>query len=337
MRDFLGLPDDVKRAAYLKVEEAKDLRATSVEKDLWVCLTLRELFSLPGIGEKLTFKGGTSLSKAWGIIERFSEDIDIVVDKELLGINPSEVPVFPCSKSQQDKWKKRLDKASNEWMKADLIPALQAAFGRLGCEIVYVDKSPGSIQIKYPSVFVQDAGGYVGDKVKIEPGARPENYPRDERLITAYVLEEIPSLSSERGFKVRAISPLRTFWEKVCLLHEDRLRPADKPRKAERLSRHYYDVWCMDRKGEADKAIADAELLRQIVSDRRVSYPVPWADYDSLTYGKFRILPNDGDLVFWRTDYEKMRLEMFFGDSPTFDQLMAEVRNLQDRLNGAGR
>jgi hypothetical protein len=222
-------------------------------------------------------------------------------------------------------------------MKTDLIPAIRASFDGLGCEIVYVDKPPGSIQIKYPSVFVQDGGGYVGDKVKIEPGARPENYPRDERLITAYVLDEIPSLSSERGFKVRAISPLRTFWEKVCLLHEDRLRPADKPRKAERLSRHYYDVWCMDGKGYADKAITDADLLRQIVLDRRVSYPVPWADYDSLTYGKFRILPNDADLVFWRADYEKMRSEMFFGESPTFDQLMTDIGKLQDRLNGAGR
>jgi hypothetical protein len=337
MRDFLRLPDDLKRAAYLQVEQSKGLPATSVEKDLWVCLTLRELFSLSGIGDKLTFKGGTSLSKAWGIIERFSEDIDIVVDKELLGIDPSEVPVFPCSKSQQDKWKKRLDKASNEWMKSDLIPALHAAFDGLGCQIDYVDKSPGSVQIKYPSVFVRDGGGYVGDKVKIEPGARPENYPRDERLITAYVFEEIPTLSSEGGFNVRAISPLRTFWEKVCLLHEDRLRPVDKPRKAERLSRHYYDVWCMDKKGEAGKAIADAELLRQIVLERRVSYSVPWADYDSLTYGNFRILPNDADLVFWRSDYETMRKEMFFGDSPDFGQLMEQLRELEGRLNGAGR
>jgi hypothetical protein len=93
----------------------------------------------------------------------------------------------------------------------------------------------------------------------------------------------------------------------------------------------------MDKKGEAGKAIADAELLRQIVLERRVSYSVPWADYDSLTYGNFRILPNDADLVFWRSDYETMRKEMFFGDSPDFGQLMEQLRELEGRLNGAGR
>ena len=96
MRDFLGLPDDVKRAAYLRAEQSRNLAAASVEKDFWVCLTLRELFSLPGIGKNLTFKGGTSLSKAWDIIERFSEDIDIVVDKELLGLSPAEAPAAAC-------------------------------------------------------------------------------------------------------------------------------------------------------------------------------------------------------------------------------------------------
>lgn len=336
MRDFLGLPADVKRAAYLKVEQSKGLPASSVEKDFWVCLALRELFALPGIGEKLTFKGGTSLSKAWDIIERFSEDIDIVVDKELLGIGPADAPSSAKNNSQRDTKLKHLEAASEHWITKSLMPALLVKMDGLGCEISLSRETSGCILIKYPSVFVQDAERYVSPNVKIELGARPENYPNVERPIVAYVLEDNPRLSKEREFSVRVISSKRTFWEKVCLLHEERLRPAGKTRRPQ-LSRHYYDIWCMDQKGVAVEAVADLDLLRLVVADRRVSYPVSWVQYEQMAPGLFQIMPVESDAAAWCSDYEKMRENMFFGDSPTFDQLMEQVRELEGRLNRAGR
>lgn len=333
MRDFLRLPDDVKRAAYLKVEQSRGLAAGSVEKDLWVCLTLRELFSLPGIGEKLTFKGGTSLSKAWDIIERFSEDIDIVVDKDLLGISRDESPATAQNNSQRDRRLKRLKEAYEKWVPEALMPALVAKMDDLGCK---VRLGKECVEVEYPTVFSGDAERYVSPWVRIELGARPENSPNCVRRIVSYVLAEIPELSSEREFEVRVISFKRTFWEKICLLHEERLRPADKKRYS-RLSRHYYDIWCMSRKGAADEAIADTELFRTIVEDRRLSYNVSWVRYDDMAIGSLVFMPADGDLPAWRSDYDRMREVMFFGESPPFDQLMVELRALQDRLNGAGR
>lgn len=336
MRDFLRLPDDVKRAAYLQVEQSKGLAAASVEKDLWVCLTLRELFSLPGIGEKLTFKGGTSLSKAWDIIERFSEDIDIVVDKDLLGISRDESPATAQNNSQRDRRLRRLEEASAKWISEGLIPALLAKMDGLGCKITLLPEVAGCVSVEYPSVFAKGAERYVSPVVKIELGARPENYPNVERTIVAYVLADNPKLSTEREFGVRVISSKRTFWEKVCLLHEERLRPAGRNRRP-RLSRHYYDIWCLSQKGVAAEAIADSGLFSMIVDDRKVSYNVSWVQYDQMTPGALRIMPTDADLAAWRSDYEKMREEMFFGDSPEFDQLMEQLRELEGRLNGAGR
>lgn len=336
MRDFLGLPDDVKRAAYLRAEQSRNLAAASVEKDFWVCLTLRELFSLPGIGKNLTFKGGTSLSKAWDIIERFSEDIDIVVDKELLGISPAEAPAAAANNSQRDRRLKRLEEASAKWISEGLMPTLLAKMDGLGCKISLSTGPQVCVLVEYPSVFAKGAERYVSPIVKIELGARPENYPNVGRPIVAYVLADNPQLSDDREFGVRVIEPRRTFWEKVCLLHEERLRPAGKPRRP-RLSRHYYDIWCLDRRGVAAEALADAELFRAIVADRRVSYNVSWVEYDDMALGSLEFMPTDSDLPAWRSDYEKMREEMFFGDSPTFAQLLDQIRELEGRLNSAGR
>lgn len=333
MRDFLRLPEDFRRAAYLQAEQARGLAAASVEKDLWVCLLLRELFALPDIGGKLTFKGGTSLSKAWGIIERFSEDIDIVVDKDVLGVGPDDSPAAARSNSQRERRIKRLDALAARWISGCLLPALISKMEGLGCRIGMSPDDPECIHVEYPSVFAAGGERYVSPVVKVELGARPENCPHVERSLSAYVLADNPQLGARAGFGVRVIAASRTFWEKVCLLHEERLCPEGKPRRP-RLARHFYDLWCLDRKGVADQALADPGLFRRVVDDRRASYNVSWVRYERMTAAALRILPAEGAYPAWRADYAKMRAEMFFGESPDFDQLMEQIRRLEMRVRG---
>ena len=214
------------------------LQAVSVEKDFWVCWTLGELFSLPGIGEHLTFKGGTSLSKAWKLIERFSEDIDIVVDKEALGFAGDAAPDKASSHKQRKVRLLSLMEASRAWVQGTLQPALAAriesTLGPMGWILeVDPDMSDGQcLLFHYPSVFSPETAGYVRPVVKIELGARSDDWPHETRAIQPYVMEQFPALDTDATCLVRVLAVERTFWEKACLLHEETFRPADKPRKA---------------------------------------------------------------------------------------------------------
>jgi predicted nucleotidyltransferase component of viral defense system len=103
MDSFLKQPVQRQRVIYEEAGRRLGLSAGSVEKDLWVCWTLRALFRLPASGPQLTFKGGTSLSKGWNLIDRFSEDIDIVINREFLGFGGADDPQDAPSNKQRAK------------------------------------------------------------------------------------------------------------------------------------------------------------------------------------------------------------------------------------------
>jgi len=194
MKTFLQLPAERRRLAFQQVDAAMGLQAFSVEKDFWVCWTLRELFTLPGMGAHLTFKGGTSLSKAWKLIERFSEDIDLIVDKELLGFGSDAAPDRAPSNKQRKARIETLMDACRTWVKGTLQPALAAriaeALGPYGWKLE-VDPDAADSQcllLHYPSVFRPEAAGYVPPQVKIELGARSDDWPHEEKTITPYVV-----------------------------------------------------------------------------------------------------------------------------------------------------
>ena len=269
MDTFLQLPLARRLLAFQQVDEAMGLQAVSVEKDFWVCWTLRELFLLPGIGQHLTFKGGTSLSKAWKLIERFSEDIDIIVDKEVLGFGGEAAPDRAASNKQRKARLESLMNVCREWVQGKLQPALasriQSALGDTDWQLeVDPDMPDGQcLLFHYPSVFPAGAVGYVRPVVKIELGARSDDWPHEEKPILPYVIEYFPALDPTPAFTVRVLSAERTFWEKACLLHEETFRPAGKPRKL-RMARHYYDLWCLLRAGVGEKALAQTALFQRV-------------------------------------------------------------------------
>ncbi|MDO8975047.1 nucleotidyl transferase AbiEii/AbiGii toxin family protein [Reyranella sp.] len=339
MNAFLALPAPRRQLAFQQVDETMGLQAVSVEKDFWVCWTLRELFTLPDIGNHLTFKGGTSLSKAWKFIQRFSEDIDLVVDKDVLSFAGDAAPDRAPSSNQRKARLEKLMDACRAWVQGRLQPALAAriteALGGPGWTLEVDSEMPDGqcLLFHYPSVFAAGTAGYVRPVVKIELGARSDDWPGEGKSIQPYVIEQFPALDRDAAFNVRVLAAERTFWEKACLLHEETFRPADKPRKL-RMARHYYDLWCLLRAGVGDRALADTALFQRVAEHRELFFRYTWVDYDTHRPGTFRLSPPADQLADWREDYRQMLGPMFFGDTPTFEDMMTAVTAFEKTFNG---
>ena len=335
---FLHSPPERQKKACLELQDEMHLHAQSVEKDLWVCWTLRELFSLPGVGEHLTFKGGTSLSKAWKLIRRFSEDIDLIVDKEALGFGGDAAPDKAASNKQRKARLEALMAASRQWVQGSLQPALATRIATaLGddaaCKLeVDPDMPDGQcLLLHYPSAFENEAG-YIKPVVKIELGARSDDWPNSECPIQPYLAERFPQLMPEGPFSVRVLAAERTFWEKACLLHEETFRPHDKPRKL-RMARHYYDLWCLLRAGVGERALANTALFQRVAEHREIFFRYAWVDYSTHKPGTFRLSPPSDHLANWRSDYQAMLGPMFFGEVPDFDEIMKAVSEFEKTFN----
>ena len=340
MDTFLQLPADRRRRFCEEAQAVLGLPAESIEKDFWVCWTLRELCALPGIGTQLTFKGGTSLSKCWKLIERFSEDIDLVVDREALGFGGDNAPQQSgISGKERERRLEALKMASQNHVRKILKPALAEVLQRnLTANLPWTldeETSPdGGITLvfTYPSVFPPRPG--LVPKVKIEPGARSDIEPNETPEISTYLEQALPQAVLAAPFAVRTVAPQRTFWEKAMLLHEETYRDAGGGLKSG-LSRHYYDLHCLIKAGVATKAAADLELFERIAAHRAVFFRKKKAAQESLQPGTLRLLPNDNCLAAWKQDYEKMRGFYFFGEPPKFDEIMREVGAFEKQFNQA--
>ena len=338
MDAFLQLPAPRRLLAFQQVDAEMGLQAVSVEKDFWVCWTLHELFALRGIGEHLTFKGGTSLSKAWKLIERFSEDIDLIVDKDVLGFGGESAPDKAPSNKQRKARLEQLMEAFRTWVQCTLQPAFDArlhnALGATGWRLeVDPDMSDGQcLLFHYPSVFQPGTAGYVRPVVKIELGTRSDDWPHEPKAIQAYVIERFPAFDPAKAFTVRVLSAERTFWEKACLLHEETFRPADKPRKI-RMARHYYDLWCLLRAGVGQRALAQTALFQRVAEHRELFFRYSWVDYSTHKPGTFRLAPPAAHVANWRADYQEMIGPMFFGATPTFDEMVKAAAEFEAVFN----
>lgn len=331
MDGFIQKPAAEKTQALKEAAARLDIPARIVEKDFWVCWTLRELFALPGHGPQLTFKGGTSLSKGWKLIERFSEDIDVVIDRDSLGFPGEEL---------SGKQLERLKDACSARVVKKLLPDLREQLARQlpkgakwHIEAAEASEDPDlqTILFHYPTEFPEGTG-YIRGAVKIELGARSEPEPAESPEMRPLLAEALPDFVADASFAVRTVVPRRTFWEKAMLLHEETWRPAGKPRKA-RLSRHYYDLWCLITKGVAAEAVKDEGLFERVAAHRKAFFRYGWMDYDTLSKGSLRVLPLPDQEAEWRKDYEAMRGEMFFRDPPPFDDVLKVIGEFVSGFN----
>lgn len=328
---WINLTDEQKLQILEQVENSIGLPAFVVEKDWWVCAVLKAVFQSE-YADSVIFKGGTSLSKAYNLIDRFSEDIDLIIDRHLLGFDKLD------SKSQI----KKLRKASggfiiNEFRKELINQLDQLGIDRGLYEISYNDhvddtSDPNTLEIYYQTI-VPVSNTYIQQRVLLEMGARSLIEPCETKPIISLIDHSYQSLDfSQPSFDVQVVVPTRTFIEKVLLLHEEFSKPTDKIR-TDRLTRHLYDLDKIMRAEYGEMAIADDELFNTIVQHRKTVTPLRGIDYSNHVKGELSILPPNSIIEKWKADYKTMQENMIVGESLKWDDLLGRIREIEDKFN----
>lgn len=310
------------------INEKMNISVSAIEKDWWVTQTLRLIFEMD-IAPHIVFKGGTSLSKAWSLIERFSEDIDLALDRRFLGFNK------PMTGSQVNK----LRKVSFQYISDKFFPQLKNAFDNAGIDNVKIqlaaikdaDQDPLIIEIYYPSLSGTNA--YIQPRVLVEIGSRSLIEPFTKKSFTSLVGEHFANRPfADSPITVAAVNPERTLLEKIFLLHEEFQKPFEKIR-VDRLSRHLYDIEKMMDTSFKNTAFEGNKLYDHIVEHRRTLTPVRGIDYSRHSPDKINFIPPPAIIAAWQKDYEAMQESMIYGESLSFTKLMQKLRLLNDQVN----
>lgn len=321
------LPQEQRYELFLETATRRNIANAVVEKDFWVCWVLAKLFDDPQLSPKILFKGGTSLSKVFKLIERFSEDIDLILDWREVA---DEDPEGPRSRTKQDQLNKRLQTAAQEYIRDRLLPRCQQLLTPVAQVAIDANDSH-VIAVKYPAAFSET---YIRPEIRLEIGPLAIWTPNDRYEISPYSAEEFPKVFTRRTLHVQCIKAERTFWEKATILHHEASRPEGSP-QPERYSRHYYDLARLAQSPVKERAFADFELLKSVVASKERFYPRGWARYDLAKPGTMRLMPPDYILPALRRDYGEMRV-MVYGELPDFDALMNEIRALESEINAHG-
>jgi predicted nucleotidyltransferase component of viral defense system len=331
MNKFKNLTTEQQTAIFEQVANRKMLPPVAIEKDWWVTTVLRALFSLPYAGN-LSFKGGTSLSKCYNVIERFSEDIDIAVNREYLGFSGT------LSKTQiKDKLRRAACSFVRENLRFDVEKELENQGISTDLFSIYVNVTPITttdpeiIEVVYQSLF--EDNDYIKPIVKIEVSGRSMNEPLQTVELKSIVDETFADmLFANSPFEINAVVPERTFWEKVCLLHEEFAKPQELIR-TERMSRHLYDLEKMTNTIIAENALKDRNLYNSIVEHRRIFVGLKDFDYDTLATKTIKIIPPENLITQWQQDYEVMQRTMIYGESLSFNTLITKIIRLNEAIN----
>ncbi len=338
MDTVLQLSHEQRRQLFEQTTQLTGMQPVIVEKDFWVCWTLKELFQLPAFGEHLIFKGGTSLSKVFKVIERFSEDIDVSMDRTFLGFGGDNEPEKAASNKEKQRRIEALKIACQQKIAAELLPAFDTAIRakvergeKWSLRSDDDDRDRQTLLFEYPTSFASEATGYIRRLVKIEMGARADHWPSEAKTITPYVAEQFPAGFKHGSCVVKVLSAERTFWEKATILHAEFHRPADKP-MPERFSRHYCDFAELIRKGVGKSAEGMPELLARVAQHKNLFFKTSWARYGEAVKGTLRIAPPEYRVESLRSDYGKMQ-QMFFGEVPKFDKIMTLLNEWERAFN----
>lgn len=330
MNKWLSVEKERRIAILENISNQTGLSVISIEKDWWVTIVLKALYSMP-FAEHLSFKGGTSLSKCWNLIERFSEDVDIAIDREFLGFG---------GELSKTKISDKLRRASCAFSRNVLTQELKKQLLNLGIDetqfTVNVDVTsitttdPEIIEIHYSSDY--DESSYVSKRVLIEVSGRSMSEPREKVNINSVISSTYPTASfAEENFQVNAVSAKRTFLEKAFLLHEEFCKPEGAIR-ADRMSRHLYDLEKLADTQIAKDALDDTKLYRDIIDHRRKFIGLKDFDYSTLLPATISFVPPIDVIVKWKEDYEKMQSSMIYGASLPFDELIEGITKLNEKF-----
>lgn len=330
---IVSMNDNDKALVIMQTAQRVGLPPTVVEKDWWVTAVLRAMLGT-SCAAHLSFKGGTSLSKAWGLIERFSEDVD-------LALSPAFFDIEPTTRSQRLK----LRKESRVYLTNILSVEIADQLNKMGSgdfEVVPVtvvktkdgemeidgDKDPTVLLVKYISVL-NNTLQYVQPMVKLEISCLSMSAPTERRLITSIIAQRFPQIENVDAIEMASVVPTRTFLEKAFLLNEEYQK--QKPRSM-RMSRHLYDLERLMDTPFAEMALKDAVLYKAVMEHRRVFYALKQVDYDANSPSQIRIVPPLECLPDWQDDYAQMRKTFIYGGSLPFDELIDRIGQLQERF-----
>lgn len=362
MDEFARRPGAERLAFINEAAARRNLTPIIIEKDFWVCWTLRRLVQSPEVQGHFTFKGGTSLSKAYGIIERFSEDIDLTIARDAPVICETAPPMEEgISGNERERRSKALKAAAQAYVEMHALPhitaAIASALGTVdGWDIVIDpdDKDRQTILFQYPRLLrygevfhlggavgsspvgaapvggsaTREREGYIKPRIKLEFGARGETEPSELRPIKPYLAEVFEGELPDAVTEVPTLSVLRTFWEKVTILHAlhhgTKLLPA--------MSRHYYDTAMLASKGVDDAALVEPDLLAKVVRNKSLMFADKKASYETAQIGTLQLMLDADRRRELSADYQAMA-DMFMATPPTFDELMATLATLEAKLN----
>ena len=333
MNNWLNLSNIKQVDLFNQLSAKTGIQPQAIEKDAWVTLILRMVFSSE-IEQYLVLKGGTSLSKAFKLIERFSEDIDIAIDRKYLGF------IGELTKGEI----RKLRRKSHEFVSTEMVGILTKELDSYGIdndlfEIVVEntrisDQDPETIKVNYVSVFEEIP--YLPQRVLIELGARSLLEPFTKTRINSIIDEHYQeSVFTESDFSTNTVIPEKTFLEKLILLHEEFQKPDEKIRY-ERMSRHLYDIGQIIKTDYGQKAINDIELFNSIIEHRQKLTPVKVVDYENLTIDQLQILPPEKFYDLYKNDYKEMQESMIYGKNLDFDKLIELIKQEHPAGNRVG-
>ncbi len=306
----------------------------SIEKDLWVCRVIDALFKGLPRQPKLYFKGGTSLSKGYGVINRFSEDIDIVLSRKGLGINGDADPLaIGLTKSKRKKAVKAAKKICSAHVLGKMKKNVSDVLPNCQINTDEDDREQMSLRVVYPTIFETD--DYLKPWVKIECGARGAVEPEVKRSIEPYIQSELGVRLNLKTQNVTLIRAERTFWEKALILHGNYCGYRDEARRLtdkNLASRHYYDVAMLADCDEGRAAVGNEELLTRVREHKLALFPTTWEKLEEAVPGNVRLVPQKTIQDDLKRDYEAMQ-GMMFGDAPEFEWIIDQLAGLEAAIN----
>lgn len=332
MKKIVSQTPEIRRRLYNQIGNKLGLHPLSIEKDLWVTTVLQVLFSLP-YADAMVFKGGSSLSKVWNLIERFSEDVDIAVDRKLLDFDGDI----------KGKKMKNLRKQSSLFVKKKLASDLKSRLGEFGigeyCLVIPQPDGvgdgtypePRKIFIQYETAFKDNVQPYVESSVMLEVGARSLIEPTSKAKVKSLIESNSTVLTTVVDSDIVTAMPEKTFLEKVFLLHE--LFSTEGCAKANRKSRHLYDLESMMDMPFALSAVQDKDLWENIRHHRSVFTPIKGIDYNVDIRKDLHLTPPPHYLSVWKDDYNAMQEQMVYGKSLSFEELLSRMEELKNRFN----
>ncbi|MCH5172409.1 MAG: nucleotidyl transferase AbiEii/AbiGii toxin family protein [Erysipelotrichales bacterium] len=332
MYKFAQMTNEDRDFVFNKTAIEKGITKEIVEKDFWVCLMLDFLFTKSKFKEYLTFKGGTSLSKGFNIINRFSEDIDLILDWTVLGVGPTE-PLEERSNTKQDNYNRLLNNKAAEFIKNKLLTDIKENLSKLlnkQLDIEIDENDPQVINFYYPRVY-ESQNEYIKQFVRLEIGPLAARTPSSNVPIVSYACETMSDAFEQKNTLVLTVNPERTFWEKVTILHREANRPQDK-QMPQRYARHYYDLYKLSNTEYFTFAMKNRELLEKVVKFKTKFYRDNWAKYDECLNNNIKLIPPDFRIKELEKDYTQMK-EMFYGDVPTFTEILERLKLIDTSIN----